>query len=157
MFLTIWNLFGPVWTLLDHFKRNMNFCSKAPLPNPSLSLWGNKLIFVWNGPKVSRWAQKGNKLSKTSRLTISDPFGSLWTTGILTSLTCLAIIFVLLVCGVSNNCFAMIFTNSSSNQLKSVIIPCRMPPSRLPPNPPSGMCEDLGTITIRSSQSCYFM
>ena len=39
-----------------------------------------KLIFVWNGPRVSRWARKGPKLSKTSRFTISDPCGPLWTT-----------------------------------------------------------------------------
>ena len=78
MFLTIWDPFGPVWTLLDHFKRKMIFCPKAPPPNPTLSFWGNKLIFVSNGTKVSTWAQKGPKLSKTSRLTLLDPFGPLW-------------------------------------------------------------------------------
>ena len=80
MFLTIWNPFGLVWTLLGHFKRKMIFCSKAPSPNPTFSSWGKKLIFVWNGLQVSRWAQKGPKLSKTSRFSISDPFGSLWNT-----------------------------------------------------------------------------
>ena len=80
MFLTIWNPFGPIWTLFDYFKWKIIFCSKAPSLNPTLSLWGNKLLFVWNGPKVSIWAQKGPKLSKTSRFTISDPFRPLWTT-----------------------------------------------------------------------------
>ena len=91
MFLTIWDPFRPVWTLLDHFKQKMIFCSKALPPNPTyfvdMSLWGNKLIFVWNGPKVSRWAQKGPKLSKSVYVyhfgpfwTPLDPFGPLWTT-----------------------------------------------------------------------------
>ena len=73
---TLVDLIGPFQTI------QMIFCSKAPPPNPTLFLWGNKLIFVWNGPKVSRWAQRGPKLSttKTSRFTISDPFGPLWTT-----------------------------------------------------------------------------
>ena len=79
MFLIIWDPFGPVWTLSDHFKQKMIFCLKAPPPNPTLPLRGNKSIFVWNGPKVSRRAQKGWKLSKTSRFTIFDPFGPLWT------------------------------------------------------------------------------
>ena len=40
MFLTIWDPFGPVWTLLDH--------SKAPPQNPTLSLWDNKLNLLQN-------------------------------------------------------------------------------------------------------------
>ena len=75
---------GPFWARLDPFEQfqtKISFCSKAPPPNPTLSLWGNKLIFVWKGTEVSRWAQKSPKLSKTSRLTITDPldpFGPLW-------------------------------------------------------------------------------
>ena len=80
--------FWPFGTLLgpsgpfykDYFKQKMIFCSKTPPPHSTLSLWGNKLIFVWNGSKVSRWTQRGPKLSKTSRFSISDPFGPLWTT-----------------------------------------------------------------------------
>ena len=36
--------------------------------------------FVWNGPKGSRWAQRGPKWSKRLRLTILVPFGPFWTT-----------------------------------------------------------------------------
>ena len=80
--LDVFDRLGPFWARVDplgQFQTKMIFCSKAPLPNPTLSLWGSKLIFVCNGPRVSRWAQKGPKLSKRSRFTISDPFGPLWT------------------------------------------------------------------------------
>ena len=66
--------------LFGQFQTKNYFLLKAHPPNPTLSLWGNKLIFVWNCPKVTRWAQKGPKLSKPSRFTILDPFGPLWTT-----------------------------------------------------------------------------
>ena len=58
----------------------MIFCSEAPPPNPTLSIWDKKFIFVWNGPKVSRWAQNGPKWSKTLWLIILVPFGPFWTT-----------------------------------------------------------------------------
>ena len=80
MFFIICDPFGPLWTLLDHFKQKLIFCSEAPPPNPTLSIWGENFIFVWNGPKGSRWAQKGPKWSKTLRLTILVPFGPFWTT-----------------------------------------------------------------------------
>ena len=38
--------FRPIWTHLGHFKQKLIFCSKAPLPNPTLSFWGEKIIFV---------------------------------------------------------------------------------------------------------------
>ena len=44
MFLTIRNPFGPIWTLLDRFKQELIFCSEAPLPTPTLSIWGKKII-----------------------------------------------------------------------------------------------------------------
>ena len=31
IFLTIWGYFGPIWTLLDHFRQNLIFCSKVVL------------------------------------------------------------------------------------------------------------------------------
>ena len=46
VFLTIRNPFGPIWTLLDRFKQELIFCSEAPLPTPTLSIWGKKIIFV---------------------------------------------------------------------------------------------------------------
>ena len=46
------------------------FFHKSTPAKPNLVLMGNKLIFVWNGPKVSRWAKKGPILSKSSRFTI---------------------------------------------------------------------------------------
>ena len=46
--LSVFDNLGPsgVWTLFDHFRRKFIFCSEAPLPNPTLSIWGKKLIFV---------------------------------------------------------------------------------------------------------------
>ena len=46
VFLTIRNLFGPILALLDRFKQELIFCSEAPLPTPTLSIWGKKIIFV---------------------------------------------------------------------------------------------------------------
>ena len=62
--LTVRDPFGPIWTLLDHFKQELNFCSKAPLPNPTFSILGKEIIFVRNGTKGSRWAQKGSQMVK---------------------------------------------------------------------------------------------
>ena len=42
MFLIIWNPFGPIWTLLDHFKQKLIFCFGAPPPNHTLYIWGKK-------------------------------------------------------------------------------------------------------------------
>ena len=44
VFLTIRNLFGPIWILFDCFKQELIFCSEAPLPTPALSIWGKKII-----------------------------------------------------------------------------------------------------------------
>ena len=41
-------------------------------------LLSKKSFFVLNGPKGYRRAQKSPKWSKTTMLTISDPFGPLW-------------------------------------------------------------------------------
>ena len=37
-------LFGPIWTLLDHFKQKFILCSGASPPNPTLSIWGKKFM-----------------------------------------------------------------------------------------------------------------
>ena len=74
---------GTFWARLDPFgpfQTKNDFLLKGTIAKPFFVLLGNKLIFVWNCPKGSRWAQKGPKLSKASRLTILDPFGPLWTT-----------------------------------------------------------------------------
>ena len=49
---------GPFWTISN---KNWYF---APLQNPILSIWGKKIIFVWNGPKGSRWTQTGSQMIK---------------------------------------------------------------------------------------------
>ena len=49
------------------------------LSNWQFYIMTKKLIFVWNGPKESRWAQKGHKWSKTLGLTILVPFRPFWT------------------------------------------------------------------------------
>ena len=69
-----------IWAHLDRFgpfQTKMNF---LPQMGVAEVLRSKKSIFVWNGPKWSRWAQKGPKWSKTLRLTILDPFGPFWTT-----------------------------------------------------------------------------
>ena len=69
---------GPFWAHLDPFgpfQTKMNF---LPQMGVAEVLRSKKSIFVWNGPKWSRWARKGPKWSKTLRLTILDPFGPLW-------------------------------------------------------------------------------
>ena len=76
-FLPIFDIFHFL-TLLDRFKQKLIFCFEAPPPNPTLSIWGIKFIFVWNCQKESRLAQKGPKWSKTLRLAILVPFGPLW-------------------------------------------------------------------------------
>ena len=43
-------------------------------------LWSKESIFVWNGLKGSKWAQKGPKWSKTLRLAILVPLGPFWAT-----------------------------------------------------------------------------
>ena len=57
---------------------------------------------------------------------------------------------------VSNYHFASIFTNSSSNQLKSVIIPWKCPEVALPVTSESAKL-DVRKFTIQRSQSCYFV
>ena len=44
MFLTIWGIFGLIWTLLDHFRQNLIFCSKLLWPRSTLCFWGKKSI-----------------------------------------------------------------------------------------------------------------
>ena len=44
VFLTIWDLFGPIWALLDPFKQELIICSEAPLQSPILSIWGKKIM-----------------------------------------------------------------------------------------------------------------
>ena len=91
MFLTIWRHFGPIWTLLNHFRLNLIFCPKSLWPRSTLCFWGKKSSFVWNDPKKSNWAQNGTKWSKTC---YTDHLG-LFTTfldhiGTLASLPCLS-------------------------------------------------------------------
>ena len=66
---------GPSGPLLTISNKNWFFT-----PNPTLSIWGKKLDFVWNGPKGPIWAQKGPKWPKTFGLTILVPFGPFWST-----------------------------------------------------------------------------
>ena len=85
----IWKPFGPVWTLLDQFKRKMTFCSKAHPPNPTLSLLGNKLIL----PEMVQKCPDGpNRVPNCQKKHLGLPFRSpLDHFGILTSPLCLAI------------------------------------------------------------------
>ena len=80
VFLTILDPFGPIWTLLDHFKQESIFCSEAPLPPPTLFIWGKKSILSKMVQKGSDGRKRGPKWSKTLMLTILVAFGPFWTT-----------------------------------------------------------------------------
>ena len=80
-FLTIWDPFGPNWTLFGHFRQKWICCPKWTKYGLAKVLRSKKSIFVWNGQKGSRWVQRGAKWSQTLRLTILvllDPVGWLW-------------------------------------------------------------------------------
>ena len=80
MFLTIWDIFGLIWTFLDHFRQNLIFCSKLLWPRSTLCFWGEKLIFVLKGPKWCKWVQMVPNGQKHVILTIWDHLGPFWTT-----------------------------------------------------------------------------
>ena len=46
IFLTIWGHFGPIWTLLDHFRQNLIFCLKTEKCFLAKVIWSKKLSFV---------------------------------------------------------------------------------------------------------------
>ena len=52
--------FGPLWTLLDHFRQKWFFCPKWTKLGLAEVLRSKISILVWNGPKGPRWAQKGS-------------------------------------------------------------------------------------------------
>ena len=58
-------LFGTNNDQTKKFKQKLIFCSEAPPPQPYFVHLGQKISFVWNRPKGSRWAQNGPKWSKT--------------------------------------------------------------------------------------------
>ena len=72
IFFTIWDYFGPIWTLLDLFIQTWFFASKTEKCFLAKVIWSKKLSFVWKDPKESKWAQNGPKWSK---ICYSDHFG----------------------------------------------------------------------------------
>ena len=91
MFLTIWNPFGPIWTILDNFKQELIFCSEAPLQNPTLSIWGKKSLLsemVQKEPDGPQKVPNGQKHLGLPYWPLLNPFRPLLT---LTSLPCWAI------------------------------------------------------------------
>ena len=86
--MTIWDPFGPIWTILDHFKQELIFCSEAPLPNPPLSITGKTSFFsemVQNGPDGPKRVPSGQKHLGWPFWSLLDHFDKL------KSLPCLAI------------------------------------------------------------------
>ena len=53
--LTIWDPFGPVWTLLDHFRQKINLLTNKDKVGFGGVAFEQKVIFL-NGPKGSRRA-----------------------------------------------------------------------------------------------------
>ena len=72
IFFTIWDYFGPIWTLLDLFRQTWFFASKTEKCFLAKVIWSKKLSFVWKDPKESKWAQNGRKWSKICYI---DHFG----------------------------------------------------------------------------------
>ena len=60
--------FGPFWAQLDPFgpfQTKIDILLESTSAKPYLILLGRKkIIFVWNGPKGSRWAQTGSQMIK---------------------------------------------------------------------------------------------
>ena len=78
MFLIIWDPFGPIWTILGHFKQKLIFCSEAPPPHP----FGAKNSFLFEmaqkGPDGPKRVPNGQKHLGWPFWTLLDPFGPLW-------------------------------------------------------------------------------
>ena len=71
--LSVFDHLEPFWTLLYHFKQKLFFCSRAPPPNPTLSIWwlqsfsvkvavrsttdvwSNLTVFLCNLPSFKGW------------------------------------------------------------------------------------------------------
>ena len=89
MFLTIWDIFGLIWTLLDLLRQKSIFRLKNTKCFLAKVVWSKKSSFVWNGPKGSKWAPKCPKWSKNM---LYWPFGTIWNLldhiGTLASLPC---------------------------------------------------------------------
>ena len=68
IFLAIWGHFGPIWTLLDHFRQNLIFCLKTEKCFLAEVIWSKKSSFVWNDPKESKWAQNDPKWPKVGHI-----------------------------------------------------------------------------------------
>ena len=89
MFLTIWNSFGLILTLLDLLRQKLIFLPQKHNVLPGQSSFEQKSTFVWNGPKGSKWAQKCPKWSKICYIDHLGPFGTLLDhIGALASLPC---------------------------------------------------------------------
>ena len=78
MFLTIWDPFGPIWTLLGHFKQKWIFCPKWVWRR----CFGAKNQFLFemaqNGPDGPKRVPNGQKHLGWPFWTLLDPFGPLW-------------------------------------------------------------------------------
>ena len=57
----VFDHFGPIWTLLDHFRQNLIFCLKTEKCFFAKVIWSKKSSFVRNDPKESKWAQNDPK------------------------------------------------------------------------------------------------
>ena len=93
--LSLFDHLGPFWAHLDPFgpfQTRIDILLWSTSAEPYFVHLGQKIIFVWNGPKGSRWIQTGSQMIKKTQV---DHFGPFWAPldhfGALTSLPCLAI------------------------------------------------------------------
>ena len=66
IFLIIWGHFGPIWTLLDHFRQNLIFCLKTSWPKwTAHQLKWSSLSMYWKShlPRCPGATKLGTKLS----------------------------------------------------------------------------------------------
>ena len=85
MFLTIWDIFGLIWTLLDHFRQNLIFF----FGQEALCVFEAKIDFCLKRSKMVQMGPNGPKWSKICYIDHLGPFGTLLDhIGALASLPC---------------------------------------------------------------------
>ena len=85
MFLTIWRHFGPIWTLLNHFRLNLIFLPQITLVKKHFVFLKHKIKFClkWfkKVPLGPKWHQLVTNMLYWSFWIILDPLRPFWDIG----------------------------------------------------------------------------
>ena len=71
MILTIWHHFGPIWTLLDHFRQNLIFCSKVVLAKKHFLFCRQRIKFFLKWSKRTKMGPYLSQMASENHLSIS--------------------------------------------------------------------------------------